>query len=121
MHGGWLIIPRALRERVLQDLQVAHMGMTKTMGRLSTSVWWPGINTDIKAKTEGCPMCRARLPSERVEPLQPLRDVDHLYQRLHADLFQASGVNYLAIVDEFSRWPSLIQLGDITAAAAAVI
>ena len=53
-----IIIPAALRKRVLQCLHSAHQGVTSMRARANCTVYWPGMNASIRNFRECCIACR---------------------------------------------------------------
>ena len=53
----------------------------------------------------------------RCEPLIPTTLPDYPWQKVASDLFQLKGVNYLVVVDYFSRYPEVIKLKSTTSTA----
>ncbi|KAE8737686.1 hypothetical protein FOCC_FOCC016849 [Frankliniella occidentalis] len=47
LRGDRVVIPEALRERVLNSLHAAHHGMTRMKDVAYSFVWWPGLHTQI--------------------------------------------------------------------------
>ena len=60
-----IVIPTDMRHACLETLHTPHLGIQKTFLRAHTSVFWPGITADIKAKISGCAAC------QRFQPRQP--------------------------------------------------
>ena len=56
MKGRLIIIPRSLKQQVLDQLHTNHMGIEKTKLLMCESVYWADINTDIEKhiKTAQC-------------------------------------------------------------------
>ena len=51
------VIPRSLRFDALTKLHFSHLGSTKTICRAKISVFWPGLNADIRELTSSCQQC----------------------------------------------------------------
>ena len=49
-----LVIPQSQRCEYLKRLHVGHLGMDKCMGRAKQSVFWTGINGQIKQLVSEC-------------------------------------------------------------------
>jgi Integrase zinc binding domain/Integrase core domain len=118
LRAGRLFIPASLRKEVLRRLHLSHQGVNLTTERASRAVWWPGMAAHIKDTVERCTSCRERLPSQTHEPLQHGPDAQRPFEKLHADLFVAHGIHWLAVADEFTGWPYLVSLGTNTTSAA---
>ena len=70
LRGTTLLIPRILREKVLDLVHQGHQGMVKTKQRLRTKVWWAGIEKQVKNRCKTCHGCQlVGLPT----PPEPLR------------------------------------------------
>ena len=49
MKGRHIIVPQEMKQQVLDELHVNHMGMEKTKLLLCKSVYWVNINNDRKS------------------------------------------------------------------------
>ncbi|XP_064121739.1 uncharacterized protein LOC135226225 [Macrobrachium nipponense] len=68
LYGPRIVIPAALRRRTLDRLHDSHRGIEATRRRAMQTVFWPGINADVKSKVESCEACQQLLPSQQQEP-----------------------------------------------------
>ena len=98
-----IIVPPSLRKDILTALHSAHQGVTSMISRAETSVFWPGITSDIISLGNKCNHCNRMAPSQpsappTVPPLYP-------FQFVCAIFFHYKGGNYLVIVDRYSNWP----------------
>jgi len=100
-----IVIPQSLRQDILTALHSAHQGVTSMTSRAETSVFWPGITSDITSLRNNCNHCNRMAPSQPSAP--PVPPVYPLYpfQCVCADYFHHKGTNYLVIVDRYSNWP----------------
>ena len=64
---------------------------------------------------EHCSVCVKHSTPHR-EPLMPTVLPDYPWQCVAMDLFVLNGVNYVVIVDYFSRYPEVIKLRSTTIA-----
>ena len=66
--GQRLIVPSALRSKVLQVLHRSHMGITKTLDRARSTFFWVGISKDIDNVIGNCEVCQkyAKKAAQRV-------------------------------------------------------
>ena len=78
LKGKCIIIPSSLKEQVLSQLHMNHMGIEKTKLLAQECVYWPSINADIKIYIRQCPTClqfQQTQPQESIIhhniPLQP--------------------------------------------------
>ena len=68
LYDNRLVIPRALRERVLDVLHAAHQGISSMTHWASVSVYWPGITADVANRRAMCPTCKKHSPSLQQVP-----------------------------------------------------
>ncbi|XP_065182546.1 uncharacterized protein K02A2.6-like [Sycon ciliatum] len=121
MKGPRLLIPVALRQRVLSDLHASHQGLTRTKSRARQIVFWPRLSADIEHVVRSCDKCRLHSASQPKEPLRvDDRAPDLPFQHSSADLFECEGLQYLVYVDRLTSWPCVAKLGR-TASSADVI
>ena len=73
------------------------------------------MSQQIKDYVAQCPGCIKETPMKR-EPLIATELPDYPWQRIATDLFTLNGVNYLLVVDYFSRFPEVVKLTSTTSA-----
>ena len=67
LYGSRIVIPAALRRRTLTRLHDSHCGVDATRRHARQTVFWPGIDADIKNTVEACESCQRLLPSQQNE------------------------------------------------------
>ncbi|XP_038121457.1 uncharacterized protein K02A2.6-like [Culex quinquefasciatus] len=97
VRGSRLVVPRSLRQRMLQLGHEGHPDQTKMQQRLRNNCWWPGMDQDVVRFVDRCEGCRLELG---IDFLGPLPSGDYL----------------LVVVDYFSRYKEVEILRKITAA-----
>jgi transposase InsO family protein len=110
-HDDRVVIPHSLRQRYLDLLVAIHAHPNKMKARARKSVWWPYMNSDINQRWRSCPTCVERSPSNPKEPTKPREPAEFPFQILHMDLATYSGKQFLIILDQFSGWPIVRNLG----------
>ena len=68
VYGCCLLIPRAMRPQILNDLHESHQGLVRTKQRARLTVYWPGLDNDIDNIITSCQICQDHLPSNHKEP-----------------------------------------------------
>ena len=110
-----LVVPRVLREELLQDLHAGvmggHLGAEKTLGRLREQFFWPGNTHDVTEWCRTCANCATKkmpVPNQRA-PLQTIK-AGYPLQIIAVDItgpFPESdnGNSYILVAsDYFMRW-----------------
>ena len=108
-----IVVPESLQQETLAKLHNGHQGIVRCRLRAQNSVWWPGISQRIKDVIEHCSVCVKHSTPHR-EQLMPTILPDYPWQSVAMDLFVLNGVNYVVIVDYFSRYPEVIKLRSTT-------
>ena len=103
--GQRLVVPRKLRKEVLERLHSSHQGIERTRRRARQSVYWPGIDNDVKNSVQSCNKCQQMLPSLQREPMIVEDEPSRPFERVSADYFEHAGKQYLIYADRLSGWP----------------
>ena len=114
VYGCRLLIPTALRQKVLSDLHNSHQGLVRTKQRARLTVYWPGIDNEIENTILSCQLCQDHLPSNPKEPLTLKPKPQRPFQELAVDYCSYGGQQFLIIVDCFTDWPEIIPMGQNT-------
>ena len=96
-----------------------HDGLDKTVERILTTYWFPGIYTETQFFIDNCSTCIRIKKKSAVSntPLKPLKQADTIFERVHLDLFGPlkthTGKSYImTVVDSFSKYARFIVLPD---------
>ncbi|KAF0302588.1 uncharacterized protein FJT64_025314 [Amphibalanus amphitrite] len=123
-RGERLVVPAALRERVLRNAHEGHQGETRTKQRLRAQFWWPRLDKEVRDLLRSCEVCTQHDGHVRQErpPLQPIPLPDGPWQRLMIDVIgPMQGPQHerygIVLCDMFSRWPEVALCRDATAAS----
>ena len=82
-----IIVPPSLRKDILTALHSAHQGVTSMISRAKTSVFWPGISSDIISLKNKCSHCNRMAPSQGSAPPTPTVPPLYPFQCVCADFF----------------------------------
>ncbi|KAF0290869.1 uncharacterized protein FJT64_010969 [Amphibalanus amphitrite] len=122
LRGDRLVVPAALRERVLTNAHAGHQGVVRTKQRLRERFWWPRLDRQVRDLLKSCEVCSQHDGHVRRErpPLQPIPLPDGPWQRLMVDVIGPmrgpSSERYgIVLVDMYSRWPEVALCQDATA------
>ena len=100
-----------MRLQILDCIHTGHLGLTKCRSRARTSVWWPGLSTQIGELITRCHTCAKEQPTPR-EPLMPSSFPARPWERVATDLYDFQGRKYIIVVDYYSRWFDIKELSD---------
>ena len=108
--GDRPLIPASLREEVLEHLHAAHSGSNTMLSRATQSLFWPGMKEDITTTRAHCTPCTKSAPSSPATPAQPPTQPDFPFSHCCMDFFSVEGRTYLALVDRYTGWLSVLKL-----------
>ena len=101
VKGSRIVIPTKLRHACLETLHTPHLGLQKALLRAHSSVFWPGMTTDIKAQISNCSACQTFQTKQRAETLRNELPTTQPWTCLATDIFEYGGKSYLIVVDCF--------------------
>ncbi|DAZ96416.1 TPA: hypothetical protein N0F65_012497 [Lagenidium giganteum] len=67
-HDRRVVVPKALRLPAMKYFHssLLHPGMTRMYQTMRTSMWWPGMKTDVEEYVRTCEQCQLwKRPSKR--------------------------------------------------------
>lgn len=90
-----LVVPQQLRDQVLNlghcNPWDGHLGARKTLDRISSTFYWPGLNKEVQNYCQSCPVCQ--LASNKNVPRFPLQPVTIVLGTLKLFLCKISQLN----------------------------
>ena len=116
LWGMRVIVPSKLREQILTDLHVGHIGVVKMKALARSLIWWPGLDTEIEAIASKCAGCQQYKRAPPAAPIHPWEWPTRPWERIHID-FAGPFLNsmFLVAVDAHSKWPEVVQMRETTA------
>ena len=112
--GRQVIIPEISRKDILKQLHTSHQGINKTQMLARESVYWPGINKEIETMTRNCETCQKYMPQQSAEPALHHNIPPAPWMKIGSDLYQIGNTHFLIIIDYFSKYPIVAELGSTT-------
>ena len=84
--------------------------------RANQTVYWPGMDAQMRNFKDTCTDCLERSPSQQPEPILLTPSPEWPFQAICLDYFELNGHSYLSIVDRFSGWLCIyyIKSGNLT-------
>ena len=121
-----LVIPESFREKVLRlahkTLMSGHLGIKKTMDRVLTEFFWPGVCGDVSRFCKSCDICQRTIQKGRVTkvPLGKLPLIDTPFKRVAVDIVgpieprsERKSRYILTMIDYATRNPEVVALPGI--------
>ncbi|XP_052710767.1 uncharacterized protein LOC128185133 [Crassostrea angulata] len=118
-----LIVPKKYRHFVMklahETLMDGHLGVKKTIDRVTSEFYWPGVQADIRRFVNSCDICQRTTPKGKIHPVplgrMPL--ISEPFHRVAADIVgpldprTTKGNKYiLTIIDFATRYPEAVAL-----------
>ncbi|XP_064088507.1 uncharacterized protein K02A2.6-like [Macrobrachium nipponense] len=107
LRGSRVVIPNALRNRVLSEIHADHQGIVRSKSIARTYVWWPGVDRDIENLVKKCyVMVRSYNTPEKWVQGEIVRKIGNLHYdvnvggkivKRHVDQLQSFGTNHTEV------------------------
>ena len=117
LQGNRIVIPVEMRREILEKIHDGHQGVNKCRERANQSVWWPGLNDEIKSRVANCAHCATYRPTQRHEPMIPTFIPERPWQHIGVDLLTFKKQEYLVAIDYHSRYIELAHMPSTTSFA----
>ena len=121
-----LIVPQQYRTLVMklahESVMAGHLAIKRTMQKVLSEFYWPGINSDIKRFCQSCDICQRTIPKGKIvkAPLGKMPRIDEPFRRVTTDFIgPLKPVTYnknryiLTLVDYVTRYPEAVPLASI--------
>ncbi|PIK45274.1 hypothetical protein BSL78_17871 [Apostichopus japonicus] len=99
-----------MRQNILQQLHVPHLGREKTKLLARETVYWPNINKHIDDLVHSCAICQEHQPSQQAEPLLQHDLPTKPWNTIGVDLFEFSDNQWLIIADYYTKYPIIRKI-----------
>ena len=96
------------------------MGIKATLRRIRDTVFWPGINGEMRDLISRCEACQSYKPAQQKETLQAHERPTQPWAKAAADLFTEEGSHYLITVDYCTNFWEVDYLGTDTSSRAVI-
>ena len=106
VRGPRIVVPRTLRNKVVNLAHEGHQGVTKTKEYLRTRVWFPGLDKMVEAHIQHCHPCQVVSVSPEREPLRMTPMPSEPWKDVAVDFWGPihTGEYLLVTVCKQSRW-----------------
>ena len=103
-RGERLIIPKSMRNQVMQEIHTGHGGEQACLRRARESIFWAGMTADIKVHVQKCETCRTFETRNQKETLIPHEIPERPWEKVGMDTFYYRSKDYLLVVDYYSNF-----------------
>ena len=101
-----------LRKIICAKLHIPHAGEKKTIKAGSKRYFWPHIREQLSKVCQDCDICVETSRQQAAEPPPTMEDLaSYPMERLSTDLFHFRGKTFLILIDWFSGYPFVKDLG----------
>ena len=121
-----LVIPGVFREKVLrlahETLLTEHLGIKKTLDRVVSEFFWPGVCGDVARFCKSCDICQRTIQKGRITkvPLGKMPLIDTPFKRVAVDIVgpieprsDKKSRYILTMIDYATRYPEAVALPSI--------
>lgn len=100
--GQKLVVPKSQIARMLACIHEGHFGIQSCQARARSSLYWFGMNGDIKDFVERCLICQKTQKQNIKEPIISKTIPKYPFQIVASDIFHLHGKNYIGLCDSYS-------------------
>ena len=91
--------PQLLRPEVKSKIHSSHLGVEACLRKARDTVFWPGMNAEVKDQIKQCSICNEFQAKNQKLPMQSHDLPDRPWSRVAADQFTLHGKEYIVLVD----------------------
>ena len=104
MKNSKVLIPGSLKQKYLKQIHQGHQGIEACRSRAREFVFWVNINSDLKEMVEKCDICQSQQNSTTSVQKYVSEVPPHPWHTLGSDLFYFQRIDFLVVVDYFSKY-----------------
>ena len=121
-----VMVPEHLRNRIMElahgSIMGRHMGIKKTVDKIQSAFYWPGIQGNVTRYCKSCDVCQKTVNKGSVPkvPLEKMPLIDKPFKRVAVDLVgpigppSEDGHRYiLTLIDFATHYPEAVPLKNI--------
>ena len=117
MKNSKVLIPETLRQKYLKQIHQGHQGIEACRSRAREFVFWVNINSDLKEMVEKCDICQSQQNSTASVRKYVSEVPPHPWHMLGSDLFYFQRIDFLVVVDYFSKYLIVRKIPSSTSSA----
>ena len=117
MKNSKVLIPETLKQKYLMQIHQGHQGIEACRSRAREFVFWINLNNDLKELVEKCDICQSQQNSTTIVQKYVSEVPPHPWHTLGSDLFYFQRIDFLVIVDYFSKYLIVRKIPNSTSSA----
>ena len=117
MKNSKVLIPETLKQKYLMQIHQGHQGIEACRSRAREFVFWISINNDLKELVEKCDICQSQQNSTAIVQKYVSEVPPHPWHTLGSDLFYFQRIDFLVVVDYFSKYLIVRKIPSSTSSA----
>ena len=103
MKNSKVLIPETLKQKYLKQIHQGHQGIKACRSRAREFVFWININNDLKELVEKCDLWQSQQNSTAIIQKYVSEVPPHPWHTIGSDLFYFQRIDFLVVVDYFSK------------------
>ena len=117
MKNSKVLIPESLKQKYLKQIHQGHQGIEACRSRAREFVFWVNINNDLKELVEKCNLCQSQQNSTAIVQKYVSEVPPHPWYTVGSDLFYFQRIDFLVVVDYFSKYLIIRKIPNSTSSA----
>ena len=117
MKNSKVLIPETLKQKYLKQIHQGHQGIEACRSRAREFVFWTNLNNDLKELVEKCDLCQSQQNSFTVVQKYISEGPPHPWHTVGSDLFYFQRIDFLVVVDYFSKYLIVRKIPNSTSSA----
>ena len=117
MKNSKVLIPETLKQKYLRQIHQGHQGIEACRSRAREFVFWVKLNDDLKELVEKCDLCQSQQNSISIVQKYVSEVPPHPWHTVGSDLFYFRRIDFLVVVDYFSKYLFVRKIHNSTSSA----
>ena len=117
MKNSKVLIPETLKQKYLRQIHQGHQGIKACRSRAREFVFWLNINKDIEELVQKCSLCQSQQNSTSSIQKYVSEVPPHPWHMIGSDLFYFRRIDFLVVVDYFSKYLLVRKIANSTSSA----
>ena len=117
MKNSKVLIPETLKQKYLRQIHQGHQGIEACRSRAREFVFWVKLNDDLKELVKKCDLCQSQQNSISIIQKYISEVPPHPWHTVGSDLFYFKRIDFLVVVDYFSKYLFMRKIHNSTSSA----